>query len=399
MRKSFLLFCFMLMYIGTSAWGIPLPSCAGEGMEKIQNDTVLFRFVPGKRMFWADYRGNRQSIERLQTLIREHKDAIFSGSEKVRVLGFCSSYGSVKENLAVAKNRSNQVKSYYIVHEGLKEEHFYTTNSASAWNGDSDVIGIAFIFESAQAADQQEHESVTEPETTAGETDEETLHAAPDESAEVSAADENLKPAASEENATPAVPGETPIPAAEESRHDESAEDGLERAAEGSFGHRFAIKTNVAYLAATVANIGVEYSFGEHYSIDVPFIFSPYRVSRNYTLKFMAVQPEFRYWLKTPMEGHFFGVHASVGAFNVAVNSDLRYQSPNGFYGVGVSYGYMLPFAKRWAAEFTVGAGYVYTEYDSYYNIDNGAEYRHNVSYNYWGLTRVGAGLVYKFGK
>lgn len=70
----------MLMYVGTSAWGIPLPSCAGEGMEKIQNDTVLFRFVPGKRMFWADYRGNRQSIERLQTLIREHKDAIFSGS-------------------------------------------------------------------------------------------------------------------------------------------------------------------------------------------------------------------------------------------------------------------------------------------------------------------------------
>lgn len=114
----------MLMYVGTSAWGIPLPSCAGEGMEKIQNDTVLFRFVPGKRMFWADYRGNRQSIERLQTFIREHKDAIFSGSEKVRILGFCSSYGSVKENLAVAKNRSNQVKSYYIVHEGLKEEHF-----------------------------------------------------------------------------------------------------------------------------------------------------------------------------------------------------------------------------------------------------------------------------------
>lgn len=52
-------------------------------MEKIQNDKVLFRLVPGKRMFWADYRGNRQSIERLQTLIREHKDAIFSGSEKV----------------------------------------------------------------------------------------------------------------------------------------------------------------------------------------------------------------------------------------------------------------------------------------------------------------------------
>lgn len=143
-------------------------------MEKIQNDTVLFRFVPGKRMFWADYRGNRQSIERLQTLIREHKDAIFSGSEKVRVLGFCSSYGSVKENLAVAKNRSNQVKSYYIVHEGLKEEHFYTTNSASAWNGDSEIVAIAFMVESVQVEDSLEDKDAVESGVAAGEAGVET---------------------------------------------------------------------------------------------------------------------------------------------------------------------------------------------------------------------------------
>lgn len=406
MRKSFLLFCFMLMYVGTSAWGIPLPSCAGEGMEKIQNDTVLFRFVPGKRMFWADYRGNRQSIERLQTVIREHKDAIFSGSEKVRVLGFCSSYGSVKENLAVAKNRSNQVKSYYIVHEGLKEEHFYTTNSASAWNGDSEIVAIAFMVESAQVEDSLENRDAVESGVADGEAGVETpagpeddiKPSVPDEDAENSVAD-NVQPAASVENMASVAREENMTPAAGETIREASVEESMESVAERTRHHRFAIKTNVAYLAATVANIGVEYSFGEHYSIDVPFIFSPYRVSRNYTLKFMAVQPEFRYWLKTPMEGHFFGVHASAGAFNVAVNSDLRYQSPNGFYGVGVSYGYMLPFAKRWAAEFTVGAGYVYTEYDSYYNIDNGARYRKGVSYNYWGLTRVGVGLVYKFGK
>lgn len=100
--------------------------------------------------------------------------------------------------------------------------------------------------------------------------------------------------------------------------------------------YRWAIKTNVAYLAATVANLGVEYSFGDHYSIDLPIIYSPYTVARDYRLRFLAVQPEFRYWLKAPMKGHFFGVHLNIGAFNIAVDNKNRYQSPDGFYGVGV---------------------------------------------------------------
>ena len=163
--------------------------------------------------------------------------------------------------------------------------------------------------------------------------------------------------------------------------------------------YRWAIKTNVAYLAATVANLGVEYSFGDHYSIDLPIIYSPYTVARDYRLRFLAVQPEFRYWLKAPMKGHFFGVHLNIGAFNIAVDNKNRYQSPDGFYGVGFSYGYGLPFARHWAAEFTVGAGYVHTKYDTYYNIPNGARFEKGRAYNYWGLTKVGINLLYRFGK
>ena len=163
--------------------------------------------------------------------------------------------------------------------------------------------------------------------------------------------------------------------------------------------YRWAIKTNVAYLAATVANLGVEYSFGDHYSIDLPIIYSPYTVARDYRLRFLAVQPEFRYWLKAPMKGHFFGVHLNIGAFNIAVDNKNRYQSPDGFYGVGLSYGYVLPFARHWAAEFTVGAGYVHTKYDTYYNIPNGARFEKGRAYNYWGLTKVGINLLYRFGK
>jgi hypothetical protein len=106
-----------------------------------------------------------------------------------------------------------------------------------------------------------------------------------------------------------------------------------------------------------------------------------------------------RYWLKAPMKGHFFGVHLNIGAFNIAVDNKNRYQSPDGFYGVGLSYGYVLPFARHWAAEFTVGAGYVHTKYDTYYNIPNGARFEKGRAYNYWGLTKVGINLLYRFGK
>lgn len=114
-------------------------------------DTVVFRFAPKRRMFWADYKGNAAALDSLTRSIRQHKLSIESGNMKVRVLGFCSSYNSPQENLATAKNRSNQVKSYFIVREGLKEEHFRTTNSTRRWRGMTDVIAVAYLFQNTKA--------------------------------------------------------------------------------------------------------------------------------------------------------------------------------------------------------------------------------------------------------
>ena len=117
----------------------------------VRGDTAVFRFAPKKRMFWADYKGNAAAIDLLTRSIRQHRLLIESGDMKVRVLGFCSSYNSRKENLAAAKNRSNQVKSYFIVHEGLKEDHFRTTNSTQRWRGMTDVTAVTYMLPSAKA--------------------------------------------------------------------------------------------------------------------------------------------------------------------------------------------------------------------------------------------------------
>lgn len=352
-----------------------------------KQDTVVFRFAPQRRMFWADYKGNAAAIKSLTRSIRQHRLSIESGDMKVRVLGFSSSYDSFKENLAAAKNRSNQVKSYFIVHEGLKEDHFRTTNSTQRWRGMTDVIAVAYMFPNAKAD--------TTPDILP------QRDVVPSDSLSMNEKSESRPESETPESSAEPDTPDTETPVEPEPQPAQSVAEALEGTLSDPVrpSCRWAVKTNVAYLAATVANLGVEYSFGDHYSVDLPIIYSPYTVARDYRLRFLAVQPEFRYWLKEPMKGHFFGVHLHIGAFNIAVDDRNRYQSPDGFYGAGLSYGYVLPFARHWAAEFTIGAGYVHTKYDTYYNIPNGARFEKGRSYNYWGLTKVGINLVYRFGK
>lgn len=161
---------------------------------------------------------------------------------------------------------------------------------------------------------------------------------------------------------------------------------------------RWAIKSNALYLAAGVTNIGGEYAFHPHWSVDLPLVYSPYTIARRYRMRFLYIQPEARYWLDRPMKGHFFGVHLHAGVFNVSLDNKNRYQSEKGFHGAGISYGYAMPLSRRWSMEFTVGVGYAFTKYCTYYNVPNGLRYEKDIPYHYWGLTKLGLNFVYRFG-
>lgn len=161
---------------------------------------------------------------------------------------------------------------------------------------------------------------------------------------------------------------------------------------------RWAIKSNALYLAAGVTNIGGEYAFHPHWSVDFPLVYSPYTIARRYRMRFLYIQPEARYWLDRPMKGHFFGVHLHAGVFNVSLDDKNRYQSEKGFHGAGISYGYAMPLSRRWSMEFTIGVGYAFTKYCTYYNVPNGIRYEKDLPYHYWGLTKLGLNFVYRFG-
>lgn len=335
-----------------------------------ETDTVIFRFNPDKLLFQAPFLGNEDGIAYMQRAIAANRDALDAGTLKIRVKGFCSTFPTESDNRAAAKNRSNQVKSYFITNDGLKEDNFITSNYPHDWNGRKDVVALVYLVNTGTADVEEVVETAP-----SGPVEVPVLSSRKDDDGE---GDQSDTSDLSDNTNVIDLP-DTSGPLAVD--YD-----------------RWAIKTNALYLLAGVANIGGEYAFHPHWSVDVSLVYSPYTIATTYRMRFLYLQPEARYWLTKPMKGHFFGVHLHAGVFNVSVDRDNRYQSEKGFYGAGVSYGYSLPLAKRWSAEFTVGVGYAFTKYCTYYNIPNGMRYEKDRPYNYWGPTKLGVSIIYRFG-
>jgi len=162
---------------------------------------------------------------------------------------------------------------------------------------------------------------------------------------------------------------------------------------------KITVKNNLLFDAVLVANLGVEISPWTHWSLDIPVWYSPYDISPTRHIRLLAVQPEIRWWPKEAMAGHFVGLHTHVAGFNIALNDYARYQDPNhALWGLGLSYGYAMQLGKsgHWGLEFTLGAGFAQYQYDAYRNENNGQKFKSG-SDCYWGITRAGVTLSYKW--
>lgn len=164
----------------------------------------------------------------------------------------------------------------------------------------------------------------------------------------------------------------------------------------------FALKNNILFDGILVANLGVEIELWRKTSLDIPFVYSPYDIRvPDRKIRLLGSQPEFRYWLgQKAGEGHFVGIHGALLGFNIALNDKGRFQDPNhALWNAGIGYGYSWNFGKdkRWALEANIGVGYADYIYDSYRNWHNGARFKSNTHESYWGVTRAGLTIMYKW--
>lgn len=365
------LLCFLLIVpAGTGAY-----AQSGENPAAGNTGTVVtFRFLAGQDMFYAACGGNETELSRLYRLVDEYRTEIVSETMPVYVDGYCASLPTERENRRMAFVRSNRVKSELITRKGLAEENFVTKNHTSDYNGHKDVVVVTIhipVLKEEEQRQEPEAEQVIKPEPVREETGKET------EDESVTIEGQSQEPAI-EEQQTVLLATDTPqTPESKQPRY-------------------IALKTNLAAWVGTVLNASFEAQVGSRFSIDFPVMWCPWHIGDRRSVRTFALQPEARYWLSRPGEGHFFGLHAHAAWFNVRWKDDRYQDTGRPLLGAGLSYGYLLPLGGRWSGEFTLGAGYANMRYDTYYNIDNGARIDTRTK-NYWGITRVGVSLVYRF--
>jgi hypothetical protein len=163
-----------------------------------------------------------------------------------------------------------------------------------------------------------------------------------------------------------------------------------------------AVKTNLLSDLTTTMSLGAEVRLSDYLSLDVSAGWNPWTFSGNRKWKHLLVQPELRYWIHEPFNGHYLGAHLLYNNYNIGKLDlpldifpglkDSRYRGQA--WGAGFSYGYQWILSRRWNLEAGLGFGYVYTDYSRYEcrtcGKKTGKESKH-----WFGPTKAGVSLVY----
>lgn len=163
-------------------------------------------------------------------------------------------------------------------------------------------------------------------------------------------------------------------------------------------------KTNFAHWATFgTINGGLEFALSRKTTLEVGGGYNCFTFKENKKFKHWLVEPELRYWTCESFNGHFFGLHAiagefNVGGFNLPVGrlsriKDYRYEGYT--FGVGLSYGHHWVLAPRWNFELNLGVGYAYLMYDKFNCVKCGEKLASDQKEHYLGITKAAISLIY----
>ncbi|WP_195452813.1 DUF3575 domain-containing protein [Alistipes communis] len=339
-------------------------------------------------MFYSPYRNNDKAIEAATELIDAHREALVKREAVVRIRGFCDSYPTVGENLAAAKNHSNQVKSYFIVHAGMKEEYYRTSNKAFPYNGMKDIVALVGIKYLNAPTDRKDSVRQT------------PAAAIPPAVGRTGTTREDI--AGIPEPAT----AETPVPEPEDDRSEEelsaTAESIIAQPTREIAEYRrpvpLSIKTNLLYDAVLMPSLEFEYRFSERWSINVEGSMAWWHTDRRHVYYQLAqISPEARYWFKPqgPRKGHYVGLFIGGGWYDLE-NGGRGYKGEGEY--AGFSYGYMFPVGKYFAMEAGVGVGFLHTDYEEYLPLDGHYVYQQSGRVDYFGPLKLKLTFVWNIG-
>jgi len=361
-------------------------------LEQQADSVILFRFVPKKLMFYSPFAGNDKSIAEAAKLIEQHRDLIREGKVRVVIRGFCGSYPSRTENLRVAKNRSNQVKSYFITHHGMKEDYYRTINTDKSYRGSKDVVALMGLEYSdtykraLEQAAQARRDSLERLRA-------DSLVALELKRAEALRLEQLRADSLAAFQTADSVAQAAALPVS--SGQSESAEK-PERVYVPT---PWYIKSNLIYDAILMPSLEIEYRINDRWSAAVEGNMAWWHNNGKHKYYQLAtILPEVRYWFKPQgaRRGHYVGLFGGGGWYDLE-NGGKGYKGEGGM--VGVSYGYMFPVGKYLAFEVGAGVGYLTAKYEEYLPLDGHYVYQQTSRTNWFGPVKLKFALVWNIGR
>lgn len=160
-----------------------------------------------------------------------------------------------------------------------------------------------------------------------------------------------------------------------------------------------ALKNNMIYDLALAPNVEVEFSTGKRWSLNTEYKCPWWLNSKHdFCYQLLSGGMEGRCWLgnrqkRDRLTGHFIGLYAEGGIYDFQLRGD-GYQGK--YYGAaGVTYGYARQLARHFSLEFSLGIGYLTTEYKKYTPYEGDIIWTNSGRYNFIGPTKAKVSLVW----
>lgn len=164
-----------------------------------------------------------------------------------------------------------------------------------------------------------------------------------------------------------------------------------------------ALKTNLLYDALTVYNVELEFPIADRFSIAVENVFPWWEYSFFWCLQMWEMGVEARYWFSSweprsadKLRGFFAGAYGMSSKYDFQWLSDVNYQGE--YWSAGITGGYSLPVGKRCRMEFSLGLGFLHSDWRHYFPTDVHDKLIRDIqntgTVSYWGPTKAKVSLV-----
>ena len=122
----------------------------------------------------------------------------------------------------------------------------------------------------------------------------------------------------------------------------------------GAKAQRLAVHTDLAQLAIASPNVGFDVALSEHHAVSFSLSACPLEISERASVKHLTVEPQYKYWFKMPLYGHYAGASLLYSSYDLSIGNFAR---TGNLLAACADYGYSLLIGKRWNFVPHVGLG------------------------------------------